>query len=162
VQITYQTHPVTSGVYWMNCVGAFIGAVFCFIVIPHLKEGKWFAGTLGIVFLTFGTVMLVRTETIIDTAARVVRRRSRLLGRYPIRTQTTEFAELQSVLVRHWRRSNSAEDPDTYWVFLQRQSKRKLLISYFEADENRGCRPAEELANRLAADLSLEIVEQTW
>jgi hypothetical protein len=157
VQITYQIHPVTSDLYRMNCVGALGAAIFSFLAMPHLKEGKWFAGTLGIVFLTFATAMLVRTETIIDTGARVVRRRSRLFGRYPIRTQTTQFVEFQNVLIRHQRCGN---DDDTYFVFLQRRSRRKLLISYFYADD-RGCRPAEELANRLAADLSLEIVEQT-
>lgn len=106
--------------------------------------------------------MLIRTETVIDTSARMVSRRSLLFGHYPIRTHATKFAELRNVLLRHWHRSNSADDADTYWVFLQSRSNDTLLISYFQADEYRNCRQAEELANRLAADLNLEIVEQTW
>jgi hypothetical protein len=101
--------------------------------------------------------MFVRPETVVESDTRIVRRQFRLFGRILLLSRQYSFLDFGAVLVRRVRGSTFGRDPDQFFVSLRRRSGRQVLIRYFEADMARRCRPADELAQRLSADLQIEI-----
>jgi hypothetical protein len=139
------------------CALALVGGVAALVASFHEPDGQWFIRILGALFIICGLCMFVRPETIVQSDARIVRRQLRLFGRILISTRKYSFSDFGSVVVRRVRHSNVGRDPDELFVSLRRRSGRQILVRYFEADIARNCRPAEELAHRLSADLQIEI-----
>ena len=143
------------------CALALICGVTGIIVSRHESEGRWVIEALGVLFIVCGLSMFVRPETVVETDTRTVRRQFRLFGRFLVLSRQYSFSDFAAVALRRVRRSNVGRDPDEFFVSLWRRSGRQLLIRYFEADIARRCRPAQELANRLSADLGLEIDDRS-
>ena len=139
------------------CVGALIGGMAALVASFYEPDGKWIIRSLGALFIICGLSMFIRPETIVQSDTRIVRRQLRLFGRFLILSSKYSFSDFGSVVVRRVRGSNIGRDPDQLFVSLRRRSGRQILVHYFEADIARNCRPAEELAHRLSADLQIEI-----
>jgi hypothetical protein len=143
--------------YWFMCVLALSAGLAALLASFHVTDGRWFIGVLGALFIICGVSMFIRPETIVESDARIVRRQLRLFGRFLVSSRQFSFSDFGSVVVRRVRRSNVGRDPDQFFVSLRRRSGRQVLVRYFEADIARNCRPAAELAQRLSADLQIEI-----
>jgi hypothetical protein len=149
-----------SGVYWLTCALAVVCGITSLVIATRVTDGRWFIGGLGFTFLVSGLCMLVRPQTVVETDTHVVRRRLRLFGRFLVSSRNYAFSDFSAVVIRRVRGSNAGRDPDQFFVLLRRQSGRLVLVSYFEADIARKCLPAEELAQRLSADLQIELKER--
>lgn len=152
---------MSRSIYWFICAVAVVFGVVALFVSTRIVDGRWMSFGLGALLTVVGLCMFIRPETVVESDARIVRRNLRLFGRFQIWTRQFTLSDFVAVEVEHVRRSGGFNDPDSFFVWLQRRTGRKLLISYFEADSTRACRTAEELAHRLAADLQIKIVEST-
>jgi len=153
----YEMHPGNRSVYWLTCALALVCGIVALAVSTRVTDGRTLVATLGALFTIGGFCMFIRPETVVDSRAAVVRREFRLFGRLRLWSHRFRFSDFAAVVIRHGRRSGWADDPDNYFVSLRCCSGRVLLIRYFQADSARACRPAEELAHRLSADLGIEI-----
>jgi hypothetical protein len=142
------------------CLLALVCGAIAFVVSFHVTDGRWVIKTLGVLFIVCGLGMVIRPVTVVDSDARIVSRHSRLFGRFPFWSRRYPFSDFCAVVILHVRRPNFGGDSDQYFVSLRRRSGRQVLISYFGADDARNCRPAEELGQRLSADLQIEIDEK--
>jgi hypothetical protein len=157
----YEMHPMGRSSYWLTCAFfALACGVTALIVSVRVSDGHWVIGGLGILFLFAGFHMFVRPQTVVEPDTRIVRRQFQLFGRFLLLNRQYAFSDFAAVIVRPVRGSNMDNDPGQFLVSLRRRSGRPILIRYFEADTARGCRPAEELAHKLSADLQIEIEEQ--
>ena len=156
---TYKMHPMGRSIYWLTCALALVCGTTAIIISVHVADGRWVIAGLGVLFLICGLAVFIRPQTVVESDARIVRRQLRLFGRFLLSSRQYSFSDFAAVVVRHVRRSNVGRDPDQFFVSLRRHSGRQVLVRYFEADISRRCRPAEELAHRLAADLQVEIDE---
>jgi hypothetical protein len=149
----YELHPVSGGMYWLTCAMAFVCGLITLVVAFRSERGNVFLVGLGSLFLLSGFVMLVRRQTIVDAATRVVRFDSRLFGVHTLWSRVIPFSEFDRVILRRVR----SPDSDTRFVHLHRRSGRKLLMRYFNVAEGSPCCAAEECARRLAADFGVEL-----
>jgi hypothetical protein len=154
---TYEMHPMGKTIYWLMCALALVCGVTALVVSVRVVDSRWVIMGLGVLFVVCGLAMFVRPQTVVESDTRIVRRQLRLFGHLLLSSRQYSFSDFAAVIVRRVRRSNVGSDPDQFFVSLRRRSGRKVLVRYFEGDVARRCRPAEELAQRLSADLEIEI-----
>lgn len=156
---SYEVHPVSRNIYWLTCTVVLVCGVTALAVSVNVVEGRWVISALGILFVACGVAMFIRPRTVVESDARIIRRELWLFGRFLISSRQYSFADFAAVVVRRVRRSNVDEGPDQFFVSLRRLSGQQILVRYFDADTAHLCRPAEELAQRLSADLQIEIAD---
>ncbi len=147
----YELHPISGGMYWLTCAMALLCGLVALVMGFRMERGNAFVVGLGSLFLLSGLAMLVRRQTIVDVAARVLRFDSRLFGTYTLWSRVIPFSEFDRVIVRRVQ----SPDSDTHFVYLHRRSGRKLLIRYFNVAEGSPCYAAQECAQRLASELDI-------
>jgi len=146
-------------IYWLMCTLALVCGITALVVSVRVVDGRWVIAGLGVLFVICGLAMFIRPQTVVESDTHLVRRQLRLFGRFLFSSRQYPFSEFAAVVVRRVRRSHFGRDPDQYFVSLRRHAGRQVIVCYFEADITHRCRPAAELAQRLAADLQVEIDE---
>lgn len=154
---TYEMHPMGRGIYWLMCALALVCGVTALIVSARIADGHWVVMGLGVLFVVCGFALFIRPLTVVESETRIIRRQLRLFGQFVLSSRQYHFSDFAAVAVCRVRRSNFGRDSDQFFVSLRRRSGQQVLIRYFEADIAHRCRPAEELAERLSAELGIEI-----
>lgn len=96
---TYDMHPMSRGMYWLLCVLALVCGVTALVESLRVTDGRWIIGGLGVLFVMCGLGMFVCPQTVVDSSARVVRRHSRLFGRFLFWSRQYPFSDFRAVVI---------------------------------------------------------------